>query len=445
MPVVRLRVGGIFTFKRKQGDKMVIDRERLLALMVERRRDFHRYPETGWTEFRTTAKVAEVLYGLGYQVHFGGEFIKPENVMGRNVDAEAEKMRALEQGAVEDIVSGIGAYTGLYAELDTGRPGPVTVLRFDIDCVDTKESCDADHFPVKEGFASVNPGRMHACGHDGHTAIGLALAEVLKEEPDLKGKIRFLFQPAEEGVRGGYAMTRSGLLDDADYFIALHLGLGSPTGTVFGGMNGFLCTTKIDADYKGVGAHAGGEPNKGKNALLAAASAALNLHAIAPHSDGAVRINVGVLNAGEGRNVIPPMAHLKIETRGETDKIASYVYERAVQILKGAAQMYDVELFITKQGEANTTCCSPALAAIVAKQAASVDGVKTVADLGHMGGSDDACWMMKRVQDRGGKATYIGIGADTTAGHHNSRFDFDESAMPIALDVLDKTIRVING
>ena len=425
---------------------MSYDREKILREMIARRRDLHRYPETGWTEYRTTALVADALEKFGYDVCFADSFIRPEDVMGRKIDEAAEKQRAVEQGANEGTVARIGTYTGLYADLDTGRPGPFTALRFDIDCVDANESTDASHLPAREGFASVNPGRMHACAHDGHTAVGLALAEVLIAEKNaLKGKIRFIFQPAEEGVRGGYAMTRGGVADGADRFLAMHLGLGSSTGTVFGGIDGFLCTTKIDADYTGFAAHAGAEPECGKNAMLAAATAALNLHAIAPHSGGATRINVGVLSAGEGRNVTAPNAHMKIETRGETNEIAAYVRERAVQVLKGAAAMQDVRVEISKQGEANTADSSPELASLVEEVARGVSGVTAAGQSRPMTGSDDACWYMKLVQDAGGEATYVGIGADTAAGHHNGKFDFDEAALQVALDVLHAAVKKING
>lgn len=408
-----------------------------LERMITRRRDFHRYPESGWCEFRTTAKIAAVMYDLGYEVHLADEFLKPESVMGRSLDTEKEKNRALSQGADAQWLNKISACTGLMAELKTGFPGPVVALRFDIDCVDTQETNDAEHLPVKLGFCSENPGWMHACGHDGHASLGLAVAEYVAEHKnDFCGTIRFLFQPAEEGVRGGHAMTQAGLLDDVDYFIALHLGLGAPTGTVYGGTHGFLCTTKIDARFTGKGAHAGGEPNEGKNALLAAASAALNLHAIAPHRDGPSRINVGVLNAGEGRNVIAPNAFMKIETRGATEKILNYVYQRAVQVLNGAAAMYDCSVEISKQGEANTTFSDPELTQIVCEAARETKGVTRTDPDQLMSGSDDACWMMKRVQDHGGKSTYIGLGATTTAGHHNSRFDFDEKCLPIGYGVL---------
>ncbi len=423
-----------------------LELEKLCATMVERRRDFHRYPETGWTEFRTTAKIAEIMNSLGYELKMAGEFIIPDSVMGREIDVKREMERARSQGASSEWLEITGGYTGLSAELDTGRPGPVVALRFDIDCVDTDESKDENHLPVKEGFLSVNPGRMHACGHDGHMSIGLAVAEYVATHKNLfRGKIRFLFQPAEEGVRGGYAMTQAGLLDDVDYFIALHLGLGVPTGTIYSGTHGFLCTTKIDAKFTGKGAHAGAEPNEGKNALLAAASAALNLHAIAPHRDGPTRINVGVLNAGEGRNVVPPTALMKIETRGATEKLLHYVYDRTISVLRGAAAMYGCTVEISKQGEANTADSDRELIDIICAAARETTGVSEVFDDHLMSGSDDACWMMKRVQDHGGKATYIGLGATISAGHHNSNFDFDEACLPIGCEMLCHALEKICG
>lgn len=414
--------------------------------MIDRRRDFHRYPETGWTEFRTTAKIAHIMDGLGYRLQFGGDCINPENIMGRIIDVEAEMRRAAEQGANPEWIKKTNGITGLCAELDTGREGPVLAMRFDIDCVDTDEAADDKHLPAREGFRSVNKGLMHACGHDGHTALGLAVAEYVAEhKSSFKGKIRFLFQPAEEGVRGGHAMTQAGLLDDVDWFIALHLGLGVPTGTIYGGTYGFLCTTKIDVNFTGRGAHAGGEPNQGKNALLAAASAALNLHAIAPHHDGPTRINVGVLHAGEGRNVVPPKAAMKIETRGATDEILRYVYDRAVQVIQGAAAMYDCKVEILKRGEANTADSDQEIVDVICDAAREVDGVKHVFPKLLMSGSDDACWMMKRVQDHGGKATYVGLGATTAAGHHNDHFDFDEACLPIGYKVLCGAIKRLSG
>lgn len=420
--------------------------EKVFNKMVERRRDFHKYPETGWAEFRTTSKIAETLINAGMDVRFAGDFVEMEYVLGRNADIETQVTRAVSQGASPETIEKMKGLTGLTAEIDTGRSGPVTAIRFDIDCVDTTETEDPSHLPRLLGFNSVNPNSMHACAHDGHAAVGMTLAEqIFSESSLLKGKLRFIFQPAEEGARGGYAFVRSGVADDADYFLTIHLGLGNPTGTVFGGTDGFLYSTKIDADFKGVGAHAGAEPQKGKNALLAAASAALSIHGIAPSPDGLTRTNVGVLNAGDGRNVVPPKAHMKIETRGATEDAALYIYRAVIRILHGAAEMYDVKLRTKKCGEAISASSDSALAKIVMEAAASVCGVDRRDLIQPMAGSDDACWMMKSVQENGGKATYIGIGADTKAGHHNDHFDFDESAMLIAFGVLYRTIFMLNG
>ena len=157
-----------------------------------------------------------------------------------------------------------------------------------------------------------------------------------------------------------------------------------------------------------------------------------------------MRVNVGVLRAGEGRNVVPPHALMKIETRGENDEIASYAYERAVQSLKGAAQMYGAELSIKKQGETITAESDEKLARIVADEALSIPGVTKTEIFRRMPGSDDACWLMQETQKNGGLATYVCIGADTAAGHHNGAFDFDEAALPIALETLHRAVMRIN-
>ena len=416
--------------------------QKIIDKMTARRRDFHKHPERGWAEFRTTAVCADALLKLGWRVRFADEFIEPERVMGREVDAAAEKRRALKQGAPADTLARIGKYTGLCAEL--GEGAPLTVLRFDIDCVETAESDGPSHRPAALGFASVNAGLSHSCGHDGHAAIGLALAEMISENAkDLRGTVRLIFQPAEEGVRGGFAFAC--LARGADYFIAMHLGLGLPTGCVCGGTGGFLCSTKFDAKFTGKAAHAGGEPERGRNALLAAAQAALAIHSIAPHSGGVMRVNVGVLRAGEGRNVVPPHALMKIETRGENGEVASYAYERTEAALRGAAQMYGAELAIKKQGETITAESDEKLAKLVADEALSVRGVTKAELYRKMPGSDDACWLMRETQKSGGLATYISVGADTTAGHHNGAFDLDEPALPIALELLHKTTLRLNA
>ena len=400
--------------------------------LVQLRREFHAHAETGWTEFWTTAKIAGILKNLGYQVSVGKEILDLESVMGRPSEDEMAKYieRAVHQGADPEWIKRMDGYTGAVAVLDTGKKGPTLAFRFDIDAVDVAEAAEENHRPFREGFASMNENAMHSCGHDAHTVIGLGFAELLmRRKEELKGVFKLIFQPAEEGVRGGKAVAMKGILDDVDYFLAAHIGMGIPTGNVAPGCGDFLCTTKFDAVYKGKAAHAGGAPNEGKNALLAAASATLALAGISPHKDGATRLNVGVLHAGTGRNVVPSKAVMKVETRGLTTALNEYVYGRAMEIVEGAAVMYGVELSVAKMGEAVDAFSDKELVDLVAEKALSVPGIEKLAPSVSLGGSEDVSWMMRAVQQHGGKAVYFVLGSDIAAGHDNEFFDVDERVL----------------
>ena len=414
--------------------------------VIEYRRDFHKYAESAWREFRTTAKVVEVLRNLGYEVAFGKQVIHRESVMGRESEKEIQQQmkRAVNQGGDPEIIKEMEGFTGAVATLDTGRPGPVIGLRFDIDANDVIERKDDGHRPQREGFRSVNEGMMHACGHDGHTAIGLGLAELLiKEKDNLSGMIKLIFQPAEEGVRGAKAMVDKGVLDGVQYFLSGHLGFNLETGKIAPKTEGFLSTTKLDAEFIGKGAHAGSNPEEGKNALLAAATAALNIHSIPPNSEGVTRVNVGVLEAGVGRNVIAPKASMKVETRGETAALNTYMYEKAVTVIESAAAMYDNQVSIKKMGEAITVNCDQKLVDWGKEAAENLSDIDEIIELKHLGGSEDATFMMKAVQDQGGLATYLFFGANIAAGHHNEGFDFDEEVLMKGIHFYYRVIQTI--
>jgi len=282
---------------------------------------------------------------------------------------------------------------------------------------------------------------MHACAHDGHTTIGLGLAHLLMQHrAELNGTIKLIFQPAEEGTRGARAMVAAGALDGVDYFTAIHIGTGVPAGTVICGSDNFMATTKFDVRFTGVAAHAGGKPEEGRNALLAAAQAAIGLHSIAPHSEGASRVNVGVMQAGSGRNVVPASALLKVETRGESEAINQYVFERAKAVIDGAAAMHGVSTELRLMGAATSSVPSPAWVNYLREQAAQVAGVEKAIDkVKAPAGSEDATLMMARVQQNGGLASYMVFGTTLSAGHHNEKFDFDETVMLIAIETLART------
>ena len=164
--------------------------------------------------------------------------------------------------------------------------------------------------------------------------------------------------------------------------------------------------------------------------------AQLNLHAISRHSDGASRINVGSLVAGSGRNIIGDKAVLKLETRGATSKINQYMAGEALRIIKAAAAMYDVKIKIREVGSAAGGSNTPELSKkvqMVAERLAIFDDIVPTADFG---ASEDFSYYMERVQEKGGQAAYMMVGADLAAGHHDSYFDFDETALDYAAKLL---------
>ncbi|SDG52592.1 aminobenzoyl-glutamate utilization protein A [Selenomonas sp. WCT3] len=409
--------------------------------MVSCRRDIHKHPEPGWTEFRTASLVAERLSELGYELKLGEAAIDRNMMMGvPSAEKLAEEMqRAEKEGAKKEwLMQMTGGLTGIVAVKKFSEDGPVVALRFDMDANDVQESRASNHFPQQEGFCSLHGQAMHACGHDGHTTVGLAVAEILVAQQDkLKGTIKLVFQPAEEGVRGARAMVENDDVDDVNFMLGAHFGFQMKhTGTIACNVTGFLATSKYDIHFVGKPAHAGAAPEQGKNALLAAACAALNLHAIPRHSHGASRINVGKLIAGSGRNVVADKAFMAIETRGASSEINSFIEQEALRIIKAAAAMYDVDVQIEKTGGAAGGSNSPELAAFLETKAKELDIFTTVAGQRDFGASEDFSYFMERVQNHGGKAAYMMIGADLAAGHHDSSFDFDEKAMGYAANML---------
>lgn len=418
--------------------------DRMKDVTISRRRDLHAHPEPGWTEFRTAAMVAGILQHLGYRVQTGAAVVKEEEMMGVPSPAvlEAAAKQAVREGASASWVEKMqGGKTGVTAVFSFDRPGPVVALRFDMDANDVQETAEKEHRPSREGFSSVHQKAMHACGHDGHTAVGLAVAEILLELKDeLCGSVKLIFQPAEEGVRGARAMVAAGVADDVDYMLGAHFGFKMKhTGQLAADVTGFLATSKFDAEFTGVPAHAGAAPETGKNALLAAACATLNLHAISRHGEGASRINVGTLQAGSGRNVIGDKALLKFETRGANSRINAYMAKEAQRILQAAATMYDVQVEIREMGGAAGASNTKELSERIRRIAGNLGIFNDLPETSDFGASEDFSYFMERVQEKGGQAAYIMVGADLAAGHHDSHFDFDENSLDLATKILVHT------
>ncbi|GAA0068636.1 p-aminobenzoyl-glutamate hydrolase subunit AbgA [Clostridium sardiniense] len=408
------------------------------------RRDFHKYPEFAWTEFRTASLIAKVLIDNGYKVKVGKEVINDKYRMNIPSKEELDKSykRAINQGAYEDICKLMrGGYTAVVGILENGN-GPSISLRFDMDGVRIKESEDYSHIPFKNRFSSNNDGIMHACGHDGHIAIGLGVAEtIIKMKKYFKGTIKLIFQPAEEGVSGARAISESNLLDDVDYIISGHIGIKArKSGEIICGTDGFLATSKINAEFKGKSSHAGVAPEKGHNALLSAATAVLNLDAIPRNGEGDTRINVGKLIAGSGRNVIPGRAFMEIETRGETTELNRYMENYAERILMASAEMHDTHVNIKCVGKSISASSDDELIKLIKNVANSIKEYTIIREKDSFGASEDVCYMMNKVQANGGKASYIMFGSDLKAEHHSPMFDFNEEDMLGAVKLYSELI-----
>ncbi|WNF07552.1 amidohydrolase [Brevibacillus borstelensis] len=409
--------------------------------LVSLRRDFHMHPEVGFTEFRTASKVVEILASLGFDVIYGADAMDGGSRRGLpSPDVlEAAYERALRDGANPQIVEKMrGGYTAVIGVKKGKQEGPTVAFRFDMDALPVLESTDADHLPQAKAFRSRYEGNMHACAHDGHTTIGLGLAEKLADG-NFSGTVKLIFQPAEEGVRGAYSIVQKGMLDDVDYIFCHHLGTNVPLGEVHGASFGFLATTKMVAHFHGVPSHAGASPEKGKNALLGAATALLNIHAIPRFSTGSTRVNVGVLEGGTAANIIPQHAKMIVETRSVSEEVNAELEQRVRNIIAHSAAMHELEHEIEVIGGAIPINSDLDMAELAIEEAKQVEGFTAckVSDSNAMG-SEDASFMIKRVQERGGKGTYMAIGTDIPAPHHHPKFDIQEEILPRSVELLHR-------
>ena len=372
--------------------------------LADWRHDFHMHPELGLEETRTAGIVTQKLRSWGIEV--------------------------------TDLVGVTGVVGVINGDLGPGRS---IGLR-----------CDMDALPITEcssqSWKSTVKGKMHACGHDGHLAVGLGVAQWIKDHADqLCGKIKLVFQPAEEGTRGAQPMAESGILDDVDFIVCTHIGSSVPLHQVAVCTHGYLATTKLDIYFEGVPAHAGANPEKGRSALMAACSAAMMLVGIPRSGEGDTRIAVGRLTAGEGRNVVPVHARLQIETRGSTADVNRYMVDCVKRITAGTALAYDVKSRIEKVGEASELITDQAVTddlVSIARAAPSIEAVELWDDIR---GSDDCTILINRVRAHGGKSGYFLFGCNQN-GHHRSDFAIqDEESLPAAFELFTGFLELKNG
>jgi amidohydrolase len=357
------------------------------------RRDFHSHPELGYQEVRTAGIVARELGSLGMEV-----------------------------------TTGI-AKTGVVALMECARPGPVVLLRFDMDALPIVEETGA-------AYASQNLGVMHACGHDGHTSIGLTVARLLHSHShELAGTLKFVFQPAEEGLNGAELMVREGVLQNPppDFSLALHLWNERPVGWLGIGDGAVMAAAEMfKIRITGKGGH-GAVPHLAVDPVLAAAHIITALQSISsrnvPPLKAAV-ISVTTLRAGEAFNIIPPYAELTGTIRTFEPEVRRVVLERFHQVIHGVAEAMGCQADIRCDAITPAVINNDLLAERVRKVAASVlPGYPVASNFATMG-SEDMAYMM---QDIPGCFIFVGS-ANSEKGldapHHHPRFDIDEEALP---------------
>lgn len=409
------------------------------AAEIAIRRDLHRFPETAFLEYRTASRIAESLESIGFDVRCGEEVMVASSITNAPDAAQEDnaKKDALANGGVARWIDRMtGGLTAVVAEKRFGG-GPVLAFRFDMDALTLNELASSDHVPSLEGFSSQRDGRMHGCGHDGHIAIGLCVAAKLAQTDGLTGTLRFIFQPAEEGGRGARPIIDAGILDDVDHLFVAHLGCLLETGKLATSATGFLWSSKFEVALTGLASHAAMAPQDGRNALLAGATAALNLQGISRVAGEESFVNVGKMTAGTTFNIIPDRCEMLVEVRAETEAGHAFMWNRAKVIVSSAADMFDVshDIRIVSRLEGNEN--SADAVDEVRRAAKSVAGLDVV-DSWPIGGGDDASGMIRRVQERGGSGAYFIVGADITAAHHAQNFDFDEGSLAVGREIFER-------
>ncbi|RME81903.1 MAG: amidohydrolase [Caldilineae bacterium] len=370
-------------------------REQLIAW----RRDLHRHPELGFEEVRTADVVARHLRSLGIET-----------------------------------ITGVGK-TGVVGIIEGSAPGPTVLLRFDMDALPIQEETGLP-------FASENPGVMHACGHDGHTAIGMGVAtllvDFLRTQP---GRVKLLFQPAEEGMGGAKATIADGVLEHPkpDVAFALHLWNQMPVGLVAAQPGPLMAAAdRFSILLTGHGGH-GAQPHTTVDAVHVGALTVNALHTIVsrnlPPQETAV-LSVGSFHAGSAYNVIAEQAELQGTLRTFKPEVRQRLLERMEAVLEGMAAAHGITYRLEIDDNVTPAVINDATAAELAAQTArALFGAEAVRPVTPLMVAEDMAEILNKVP-----GCYLLLGARPAGGargpHHNPRFDFEEEVLPAAVALL---------
>lgn len=421
--------------------------------LIEDYRALHAFPEVGWGEYRTTAYIIAELATLGCELRYGPDIHGFERMgLLQSQQNRLQLESAIAAGADQFVLEAIkNNHTGVIADWYGAEPGPYVCLRVDIDANVGCESASEDHQPAREGFASRIQGVHHNCGHDAHTAIGLEVARYMSSiGGPKKGRFRLIFQPAEEGLRGAQSLVDRGAVDGVDYLYGFHLGIqANRTGSLIAGYMSLLASEKYDVSFRGESTHAGISPEKGRNSLLAMATAILQCLSISRHGAADTRVNVGSAHASSARNAIPDYASFEAEIRSDTNAGLAHMRDRFEAIIDGVAVIYGVVPEVETVGYAPAASSDRCLIQEFVDNARHLTSESSVIDSCNFQASDDISVFMNAVQSKGGKALYFGVGSDLSGDHHTSTFTIDPEAMEFAFDatraILDYRFGLSNG
>jgi len=359
-------------------------REKIVAL----RREIHREPELGFDTEKTAGKVLAAIEGLPLDV---------------------------ETGVAEN---------GIVATLEGDEDGPTVALRADMDALPILEETGLP-------FASEAEGRMHACGHDGHTSMLVGAAHALSGMRDrLGGTVKFVFQPAEEGGGGGKVMVDDGVADGVSSIFALHLWPGLPFGKVATKAGPIMAAADaFEMEIRGSGGH-GAMPHLPSDAVVIAAQVVTALQTIVSREVDPVEpavLTVGEIGAGTAFNIIPEKARIGGTVRTLNSDLREWIPERIEEVASGIARGMRGDVDLDYTFSYPVTANDEGAASLVLSVAEDLFGGESVLELPNPSmGAEDFAYFLQRVP---GAFIWLGVGEDVS-GLHTPRFAFDEDILP---------------
>lgn len=364
---------------------------------IQLRRDIHRHPELAFEEHRTAELVASKLESWGYQVH-----------------------------------RGLGG-TGVVGTLKRGTSTRSLGLRADMDALPIQEASGTE-------WSSTKPGLMHACGHDGHTAMLLAAAHELALNTEFDGALHLIFQPAEEGGGGALRMMQDGLFDlfPCDAIFAMHNMPGVPVGQfVFRSGSAMASSDYVTIRVNGTGGH-GGMPHRAADSLVAAASIVMALQTVVSRNVDPLHtavVTVGSIQAGKANNVIPALATLELSVRALDPGVRKLLEQRIKAIATSQAESFGCKAEVDwKEGycvlvnsEKETNFARQVALDLVGAERVVLNGPPLT-------GSEDFAFMLEKIP---GSYLLIGNGDGDSAGAcmvHNPGYDFNDDNIATGSD-----------